>query len=147
MRRLNEGWLRRQSRCVCRLKHHQLRKSGLKTEHRWTGVEGCQARVLSTQSLSEGLTRFHLSDLGLLLYSGMYLSLSLGLCWWSLCSPNPRAIEGLFKLHPPQGLLIICIINTRGLEVYLSAQINPDILEYSSKESVVGEYLGRALTT
>ena len=77
----------------------------------------------------------------------MHLPLSSGLCWWSLNSPNLRAIGGLLKLHPPQELLIVCIINTRGLEVRLSTQINPNILEYSSKEATVEEYSGCALTS
>ena len=110
------------------------------TEHPRTRVDGCQAWALSAQSLSESLTH-------LLLYSGMHLHLPLspGLCWWSLNSPNPGAIGGLLKLHPPQGLLIVCIINTRGLKVCLSAQVNLSILECSSKEAAIGEYSGRAL--
>ena len=75
----------------------------------------------------------------------MHLPLSPSLCWWSLCSPNLGAIEGFLKLHPLQRLLIICIINTGGLEIYLSTQINPDILEYSSEAATIGEYTGRAL--
>ena len=75
----------------------------------------------------------------------MHLSLSLGRCWWSLSSPSLRAIGGLLKLHLPQGLLIISVINDKGLEVCLFAQINPDILKYSSKEATIGEYLGCAL--
>ena len=110
-------------------------------------MEGCRAQAFSAQSLSKGLTHLHISDLDLLLYSGMYMSLFLGLCWWSLCSPNQGAIEGLLKLHPPQRLIIICIINARGLEIYLSTQIYPDILEYSSEEATIGEYAGRALAT
>ena len=74
----------------------------------------------------------------------MHLSLSPSLCWRSLNSPNPGAIGGLLKLHPPQGLLIISVINGRGLKVCLFAQINPAILEYSSKEAAIGEYLSRA---
>ena len=77
----------------------------------------------------------------------MHLSLSLGLYWWSLSSPNPGVIGRLLKLHLLRGLLIISVINARGLEICLSAQINLDILEYSSKEAVVGEYSGRALAT
>ena len=76
----------------------------------------------------------------------MYLSLSPGLCWWLLCYPNLGAIGGLLKLHPPQRLLIICIINIGGLEIFLSAQINPYILKYSGEEATIGEYTGRALT-
>ena len=75
----------------------------------------------------------------------MHLSLSSGLCWRSLSSPNPRVLGCLLELHSPQGLLIISVIASRGLEVRLSAQIDPDILEYSSKEAVVGEYSSRAL--
>ena len=77
----------------------------------------------------------------------MHLSLSPGLCWWSLCSPNPGAIGGLLKLHSPQGLLIISVVNTRGLKICLSAQIDPSILEYSGEEAAIGKYAGRALTT
>ena len=72
----------------------------------------------------------------------MRLSLSPGL---SLRSPNLEAIMCLFELHSPQGLLIISVIASRGLEVRLSAQVNPGILEYSGKETTVGEYSGRAL--
>ena len=76
----------------------------------------------------------------------MYLFLSPGLCWRSLTSSNLGAIGDLLELHPPQGLLIVSIITSRGLEVHLYAQINPEILEYSSKEAAVGKYLGRAPT-
>ena len=75
----------------------------------------------------------------------MHLSLSPGLCWSSLNSPNPGTIGGLLKLYQPQGLLIVSIIASKGLEVRLSTQIDPDILEYSSEEASVGEYSGRAL--
>ena len=84
----------------------------------------------------------HLSDLGLLLYSGVYLIMSPGL---SLSSPNLEAIGCLLKLHSPQGLLIIRVIASGGLEVRLSTQVDPDILEYSGKEAAVGEYSCRAL--
>ena len=77
----------------------------------------------------------------------MHLSLSPGLCWRLLSSPNPGVIEGLLELHPPQRLLIVSVITSRGLKVRLCAQIDPDILEYSSTEAAVGEYSGRALTT
>ena len=72
----------------------------------------------------------------------MHLSLSPGL---SLSSPNLGAIECLLEPHSPQGLLIISVIASRGLEVHLSAQVDPDILEYMGKETVVGEYLCHAL--
>ena len=49
----------------------------------------------------------HLSDLGLLLYSGVYLIMSPGL---SLDIPNLGAIGCLLELHAPQRLLIICVI-------------------------------------
>ena len=70
-------------------------------EHHLTVVEECQARALSTESVSEVYFTLHLSYLGLLLYSEMHLSLSLGLCWWSLCFPNPGTIGGLLEFHPP----------------------------------------------
>nr|CAN83180.1 hypothetical protein VITISV_013309 [Vitis vinifera] len=79
----------------------------------------------------------HLSDLGLLLYSGMYLILSPGL---SLGFPNPRAIGCLLELHAPQKLLIIRVIVGGGLEIRLFTQVDSGILENSSKEAVVGEY-------
>ena len=72
----------------------------------------------------------------------MHLSLSPGL---SLRSPNLEAIMCLFELHSPQGLLIISVIASRGLEVRLSTQVDPGILEYSGKEAAVGEYSCRAL--
>ena len=72
----------------------------------------------------------------------MHMSLFPGLCWWLLCSPNPGAIGGLLKLHLPQGLLIISVINIGGLKICLLAQINPDILEYSGEEAAIGEYAG-----
>ena len=123
VRNLGERWMREWSCCVSQLKHHRLRECGL------------------------NLNTLHLMNLGLLLYSGMHLSLSPSLFWWSLSSLNLGAIGGLLKLYLPQGLLIISVINTGGLEVCLSAQINPDILEYLSKEAVLGEYSGRALIT
>ena len=72
----------------------------------------------------------------------MHLSLSSGL---SLSSPNPGAIECFLKLHSAQGLLSVSVIASGGLKVRLSAQVDPDILENSSKETAIGEYLGRAL--
>ena len=73
----------------------------------------------------------HLSDIGLLLCSGMHLILSSGL---SLSFPNLGAIGCLFELHAPQKLLIIRVIANGGLEVDLG------ILEYSGKEVAVREY-------
>ena len=108
--------------------------------------EECQARAFSTQSPSEGLTYpLSLWSRPLPLLRDAFVPVP-DLCWRSLNSPNPRAIGGLLKLHPSQGLLIISVINGRGLKVCLSTQINPDILEYLSKEAIVGEYSGRALT-
>ena len=75
----------------------------------------------------------------------MHLSLSPSLCWWLLCYPNLGAIGGLLKLHLPQGLLIISVVNTRGLKIFLLVQIDPDILEYFGEEAVIEEYTGRAL--
>ena len=84
----------------------------------------------------------HLSDLGLLLYSGMYMILFLGL---SLDFPNPRAIGCLLELHAPQRLLIIRVIAGGGLEIRLSTQVDPSILENSGKEAAIREYSCRAL--
>ena len=84
----------------------------------------------------------HLSDLDLLLYSGVYLIMSPGL---SLGFPNPGAIGCLLELHAPQKLLIIHVIIGGGLETHLSTQVDPDILENSGKEAAVGEYSGHAL--
>ena len=72
----------------------------------------------------------------------MHLSLTPSL---SLSSPNPGAIGCLLELHSPQGLLIVSVIASRGLEVHLFTQVHPGILEYSGKETVVREYSGRAL--
>ena len=84
----------------------------------------------------------HLSDLDLLLYSGVYLIMSPGL---SLGFPNPGAIGCLLELHAPQRLLIIRVIASGGLEIRLSTQVDPGILENSGKEAAVGEYSCRAL--
>ena len=72
----------------------------------------------------------------------MHLSLPPGL---SLNSPNPRAIGCLLEFHSPQGLLIIHVIASGGLEVRLFTQVDPGILEYSGKEAVVREYSCRVL--
>ena len=84
----------------------------------------------------------HLSDLGLLFYSGVYLIMSLGL---SLGFPNLGAIRCLLELHAPQRLLIIRAIVGGGLEIRLSTQVDPSILENTGKEATVGEYSCRAL--
>ena len=72
----------------------------------------------------------------------MHLSLIPGL---SLSSPNLGVIGCLLELHSPQGLLIVRVIASRGLKVRLSTQVDPGILEYSGKETAVGEYSGHAL--
>ena len=72
----------------------------------------------------------------------MHLSLSPGLL---LSSPNPGAIGCLLELHTPQRLLIICVIAGGSLEIRLSTQVDPSILEYSGKKAVVREYSCRAL--
>ena len=147
VKRLSKGWLRRWSRCVSRLRNHRLRKCGLKLntlglEWRYVKLElsllKASLRVYST---------LHLSYLGLLLYSRMHMFLSPGLCWWSLWSLDPGTIGCLLKFHPPQRLLIICIISAGGLKVCLFTQIHPSILEYSSEEATIREYAGRALAT
>ena len=72
----------------------------------------------------------------------MHLSLTSGL---SLNSPNLRVIGCLLELHLPQGLLIVRAIASGGLEVRLSTQVDPGILEYLGKEAAIGEYSCRAL--
>ena len=72
----------------------------------------------------------------------MYLILSSGLL---LGFPNLGAIGCLLELHVPQRLLIIRVIGGGGLKICLSTQVDPDILENSSKKAAVGEYSGRAL--
>ena len=72
----------------------------------------------------------------------MHLILSSGL---SLSFPNLGAIGCLLELHAPQRLLIIRVIASGGLEIRLSTQVDPGILEYSGKEAVVGKYSCHAL--
>ena len=72
----------------------------------------------------------------------MHLSLSPGL---SLSSSNPGAIGCLLEFHAPQGLLIIHVIASGGLEVRLCTQVDLGILEYLGKEAAIGEYSCRAL--
>ena len=87
----------------------------------------------------------HFLYLDLLLNSGMCLSLSLGLYWCSLYSPYIRTIRGLLKFHPHHRLIIIHIISVEGLKICLFDQINVDILEHSSEEVTIREYVSRAL--
>ena len=134
MSRLSERWLRRWSRCVSWLRHHRLKECGLKLNT--LGLEWMNVKLkLSLLKASLRVySTLHLSYLSFLIYSRMHLSLSLGLYWWSLCSPNPGTIGSLLKFYPPQRMLIICVINVRGLKICFSAQIDPDILEHSSEE-------------
>ena len=127
------------------LRHHRLRKCGLKLNTlwlEWRNVKLWLSLLIATQGV---YSTFHLSYLDVLIYSRMCLSLSSSMCWWSLCSPNPRTIGGLLKFHPPHRQIIIRIINVRGLKIYLSTQINPDILEHSGEKATIGEYASRAL--
>ena len=128
-----------------RLRHHRLRECGIKLNTlglEWRNVKlGLSLLKTSLRVYST----FHLSYLDLLLYSRMHLSLSPGMCCWSLCSHNLGIIGGLLKFHPSQRLLIICIVSVRDLKICLSAQIDLDILEHSSKETTVREYVGSAL--
>ena len=115
----------------------------LSSNHPLTEVEvECQARpsLLKVPLRVQHILR--LSDLDLLLYSRMYLILSLGL---SLDFPNLGAIECLLELHAPQRLLIIRVIAGGSLKIRLSTQVEAGILEYSGKEATVGEYSCRAL--
>ena len=116
VRRLSEWWLRRWSCCISR-----LRKCGLKLNTLLLEWRNVKLGLSLLKSFLRVYFTFHFSYICLLLYSEMHLSLSLGLCWWSFYSPNPGTIKGLLKFHLPQRLLIICIINARGLKIYLSA--------------------------
>ena len=58
-----------------------------------------------------------------------------------------RTIWSLLKFHPPHGMIITCIICTRGHKVHLSSKVNVSILEYSGKEVDIGEYLSHDLAT
>ena len=112
-----------------------------------TGVGECQARALSAESLSEDLLHppSLVSQPPPLLQDAhvpVPKPVLMALYYFNL-----RTIEGLLKFHPPQRLLIICIISVRGLKICLSAQINPDILEHSSEKATIGKYAGRALAT
>ena len=86
----------------------------------------------------------HLSDLGLLLYSGVYLIMSPGL---SLGFPNLGAIGCLLELHAPQRLVIILVIAGGGLKICLSTHVDPGILESTGKEAAKGKYSCRSLNT
>ena len=145
--RLSEWWLSRWSRCISRLKHHRLRKGDLKLNTlwlEWRNVELGFSLLIATLRVYSTL---HLSSIYLLLYSGMCLSLFLGLCWYSLYSPNPRTIGGFLKFHLPHRLVIISVISVGGLKVCLFAQVNVNILKHFGKEVVVGKYVSRAFAT
>ena len=147
VRRLSEWQLSRWSCCISRLKHHRLKKCGLKLNTfllEWRNVKLGLSLLIATLRVYSTL---HFSYLGLFLYPRMCLSLSPGLCWWSLYSPNLRNIKGFLKFHPPHRLIIIRVINVRALKIYLSTQINVSILEHSSEEATIGEYACLALTT
>ena len=103
-------------------------------EHPLTRVEECQARVLSANSHSESLLHPpslvsrpppQLRDALVPIPKPMQV----------LCSPNPRTIRGLLKFHPPHQLIIIRVINDKGLKICLSTQINTSILEHSGEEA------------
>ena len=147
VRRLSEWRLRRWSCCVSRLKHHRLRKCGLKLNTLWLEWRNIKLELSLLKATLRVYFTLHPSYLGLLLYSKMCQSLSPSLCKWSLCSHNPRTIGGLLKFHPPHRKIIIRIISTKSLKVYLSAQVNVDILEHSSEEVAIKDYACCALAT
>ena len=147
VRWLSEWWLRIWSRCVSRLRHHWLKQCGLELNTLWLEWRNVKLRLSLLKASLRVYSILHLSYFGLLLYSEMCLSLSSGLCLWSLYSSNPRTIMGLLKFHQPHRQIIIRVITVGGLKICLSAQINPDILEHFGEGVAIGEYSGHALTT
>ena len=138
VKRLSEEWLRKWSRCVSQLRNHRLRKCGLKLNTLRLEWRYVKLKLSLLKASLRVYSTLHLSYLGLLLYSRMHMFLSPGLCWWSLWSLDPGTIGCLLKFHPPQRLLIICIISAGGLKVCLFTQIHPSILEYSSEKAAIG---------
>ena len=69
------------------------------------------------------------------------------MCLCSLCFFNPRIVWSLLKFHLPHELIIICVIDTRGLKIHLSTKVNVRIFEDSRKEATIGEYMSHALAT
>ena len=60
---------------------------------------------------------------------------------------NPRTIWSLLKFYLAHELIIICVIDTRGLKIRLSTKVNVRIFEDSRKEATIGEYTSHALAT
>ena len=147
VRRLSEWWLRIWSHYVSQIRHHRLRKCGLELSTLWLEWRNVKLGLSMLKASLRVYSTLHLSYLGLLLYSGMCLSMSSGLCWWSLFLSNLRTIEGLLKFHPPHWQIIIHVITAGGLKICLSTQINPNILEHSGEEATIGEYSSHALAT
>ena len=145
--RLSEWRLSRWSRWISWLRHHRLREGNLKLNTLWLEWRNDKLGLSLLIVTLRVYSTLHLSYLGLILYSGMCLSLSSGLLWCSLYSLNPRTIGDLLKFHPPHGLIIIRIISAGSLKVCLSAQVNADILEHSGEEATIREYVSCALTT
>ena len=144
--RLSEWRLSRWTRCISRLRHHRLKEGGLKLSTLWLEWRNVKLGLSLLIATLRVYSNPYLSYLGPLLNSGMYLSLSLslGLCW---CSPYPGTIYGLLKFHPHHWLIITCIISVGGLKVRLSAQADVGILEYSNKETTIGEYASTVLAS
>ena len=147
VRRLSEWWLRIWSHCVSWLKHHQLRKCGLKLNTLWLEWMNVKLGLSLLKATPRVYFTLHLSYLGLFPNFEMHLPLSLSLCKCYLYFPYPRTIKSLLKFHWPHRSIIIRVISTRGLKVYLSAQVNANILQHSGEKATIGEYEGRAVVT
>ena len=106
VKRLSEWRLSRWSCCIIQLRQHRLRKCGLQLNTPWLEWRNVKLELPLLIATLRVYSTLHISYLGLLLYSGMWLSLFLGLCWYSLCSPNLRTIGGLLKFHLPHRLII-----------------------------------------
>ena len=147
VKRLSECRLNRWTRCISRLRHHQLRKGNLKLNIIWLKWRNVKLGLSLLKATLKVYSTLHLSYLSLLLNSGICLSLSPSLCRCYIFFPYPRTIWGLLKFHPPHGLITIHIISTKGLKVCLSPQVNIGILEHSDEEATIGEYADSALAT
>ena len=145
--RLSEWRLSKWSRCISQLKHHRLKESSLKLNTLWLEWRNVKLGFSLLIVTLRVYFFLHLSYLGLLFYFGMCLSLSPGLCWCSLCSPNPRTIRGLLKFHHRHRLIIICVISVGDLKIYFFTQVNTNIFEHSGEEVAIREYASHALTT
>ena len=145
--RLSECRLSRWTHYISRLRHHRLIKGSLKLNTLWLEWMNVKLGLSLLKATPRVYFTLHLSYLGLFPNFEMHLPLSLSLCKCYLYFPYPRTIKSLLKFHWPHRSIIIRVISTRGLKVYLSAQVNANILQHSGEKATIGEYEGRAVVT